>query len=53
MFRKHRPQFSARRFMSRISYVWPFSAAAVASAAGRVAALVLLPAPAGDPSPSR
>jgi EmrB/QacA subfamily drug resistance transporter len=30
-----------------ISYIWLFSAAAVASAAGLVAALVLLPAPAG------
>jgi hypothetical protein len=29
---------------SAISYVWPFSVAAVASAAGLVAALVLLPA---------
>jgi hypothetical protein len=47
MFRKRRPQFSARRFMSRISYVWLFSAAAVASVAGLVAALVLLPVPAG------
>jgi hypothetical protein len=32
---------------SAISYIWLFSAAAVASAAGLVAALVLLPAPAG------
>jgi hypothetical protein len=31
---------------SAISYVWLFSAAAVASVAGLVAALVLLPAPA-------
>jgi uncharacterized membrane protein len=30
-----------------ISYIWLFAAAAVASAAGLVAALVLLPAPAG------
>jgi hypothetical protein len=34
---------------SAISYVWLFSAATVASAAGLVAALVLLPAPAGAP----
>jgi MFS family permease len=32
---------------SAISYIWLFSAAAMASAAGLVAALVLLPAPAG------
>jgi hypothetical protein len=32
---------------SAISYIWLFSAAAMASAAGLVAAFVLLPAPAG------
>ena len=47
--RQRRRTLTEASIVPAISYAWLFFAAAVASAAGLFAALVLLPAPAGAP----